>query len=90
LRGKAEAFEATVPSGTGKSALAGKKIGEVKLPQGTIIIGLVRDQASIPTRSELVIQEGDHIIFFVSDKSLIHQVEAFFQQPKSLLSRFIK
>ncbi|MBQ0724878.1 MAG: Trk system potassium transporter TrkA [Cycloclasticus sp.] len=89
LRGKAEALEATVPSGTGKSALAGKKIGDVKLPQGTIIIGLVRDQVSVPTKSELVIQEGDHIIFFVSDKSLIHQVEALFQLPKSLLSRLI-
>ncbi|OUR83490.1 Trk system potassium transport protein TrkA [Cycloclasticus sp. 46_120_T64] len=89
LRGKAEAFEATVPDNGGKRGLAGKKIHEIKLPLGCTIIGLVRDGKSIPTRASVVIQAADHMILFVADKSLVHQVEALFQPPKSLLSRFI-
>ncbi|MDX2426589.1 MAG: Trk system potassium transporter TrkA [Cycloclasticus sp.] len=90
LRGKAEAFEATVQGYDGKSKLVGKMIQDLKLPQGTTIIGLVRDDKSIPTTHQLVIKEDDHIIFFVSDKSSIHLIESLFQPTKSLLSRFKK
>ncbi|MEW5007688.1 MAG: Trk system potassium transporter TrkA [Cycloclasticus sp.] len=89
LRGKAEAFEATVPVNGGKRGLAGKKISDIKLPLGCSIIGLVRTGESIQTRANVVVQAGDHIILFIADKSLVHQVEALFQPPKSLLSRLI-
>ncbi|MEH6502545.1 MAG: Trk system potassium transporter TrkA [Cycloclasticus sp.] len=90
LRGKAEAFEATVQGYNGKSELVGKMVQDIKLPHGTTIIGLVRGDKSIPTTRQLVIKEDDHIIFFVSDKSSIQQIESLFQPTKSLLSRFIK
>jgi len=89
LRGKAEAFEATVQDNGGKHSLAGKRICDVKLPQGCLIIALVRYGKSIPTRAELIIEVEDHIILFVADKALVQQVEAIFQPQKSLLSRFI-
>jgi trk system potassium uptake protein TrkA len=89
LRGKAEVFEATVQDNGTKSCIAGKVLRDIKLPQGTVIIGLVRDNQSIPVKSELLIQGGDHIIVFVSDKTLIHQVEALFKPTKSILSKLI-
>jgi len=89
LRGKAEAFEAVVKSSGKKNDLDGKAIGDIKLPHGSIIIGLVRDNISIPAKQDVIIKNGDHLIIFIADKSLVHQVEALFQPAKSLLSRFI-
>jgi len=89
LRGTAEAFETTVQTSDGKHTLVGQKIGSLKLPQGSLVIGLVREHISLPTKSSLTIQVGDKIIFFVSDKSSIPAIEALFQPPKSLLSRLL-
>ncbi|WP_309598799.1 Trk system potassium transporter TrkA [Cycloclasticus pugetii] len=89
LRGKAEAFEAIVSSRGQKNNLDGQAIRDVKLPNGSMIIGLVRENISIPARQDVIIKSGDHLIIFVADKSLIHQVEALFQPPKSFLRRFI-
>ena len=90
LRGKAEAFEAVIKSNGKKNDLDGKAIRNIKLPHGSIIIGLVRDNIPIPAKQDVVIKNGDHLIIFIADKSLVHQVEALFQPAKSLLSRLIK
>ncbi len=89
LRGKAEAFETTIKSNGKKHKFIGKAIRDIKLPEGSLIIGLVRDNASIPARQSVIIDEGDQLIIFIADKSLVHQVEALFQPSKSLLSRLI-
>ncbi|PHS72957.1 MAG: Trk system potassium transporter TrkA [Cycloclasticus sp.] len=89
LRGKAEAFEATVQDNGTKSSITGKIVRDIKLPEGTVIIGLVRDNQSIPVKNDLLVQGGDHIIVFVSDKTLIHQVEALFKPEQSILSKLI-
>jgi len=88
LRGKAEAFEAIVQDDS-KSNIAGKAIRDIKLPTGSIIIGLVRDGQSLPARGELIVETGDHLILFIADKASIHQVESLFLPSKSLLSRLI-
>ncbi len=90
LRGKAEAFEAVVKSNGKKNDLDGKAIGDIKLPSGSLIIGIVRDGVSLPAKKDVVIKNGDHLIIFIADKSLIHQVEALFQPTKSLLGRLIR
>ena len=90
LRGKAEAFEAVVKSNGKKNDLDGKAIGDIKLPSGSLIIGIVRDGVSLPAKKGVVIKNGDHLIIFIADKSLIHQVEALFQPTKSLLGRLIR
>ncbi|MEO1962810.1 MAG: Trk system potassium transporter TrkA, partial [Cycloclasticus sp.] len=89
LRGKAEAFEATVLDNGTKSDIEGKAIGEVKLPKGVTIIGLVRQGKSLPTKSNITLEGGDHLILFIADKSVISQVEALFRPTKSLLSKII-
>lgn len=89
LRGKAEAFEATVQDNGHTSDIAGKKINAVSLPDGTVIIGIVRQGESIPAIGELVLEGGDQVIMFLSNKSTVHAVEALFLPPKSLLKRLI-
>ncbi len=89
LRGKAEAFEATVQDNGTKSHIAGKNIGDIKLPKDVIIIGLVRQGESIPARSGVTLKGGDHLILFIADKSAITQVEALFKPTKSLLSKIL-
>jgi len=90
LRGKAEAFEAVVKSNGKKNDMDGKAIRDIKLPSGSLIIGMVRDGVSLPAKKDVVIKNGDHLIIFIADKSLIHQVEALFQPTKSLLGRLIR
>jgi trk system potassium uptake protein TrkA len=89
LRGKAEAFEAIIRDNGEKSAIAGKMIGAIKLPKGSTIIGLVRNGRSLPAKGELTLQDGDHLIIFIADKSVINKVEALFQPTKSLLKKII-
>ncbi|ORU92679.1 MAG: potassium transporter peripheral membrane component [Cycloclasticus sp. symbiont of Bathymodiolus heckerae] len=88
LRGQAETFEAIIQD-QDKSNIAGKAINDLKLPLGSFVIGMVRNSLSIPAKGELIIETGDHLILFISDKSLIHQVEALFSPTKSLFSRLI-
>jgi len=89
LRGKAEALEVIIQSNY-KNSLAGKTIRDIKLPNGSLVIGLVRNNIALPTQQDCVVNEGDHLIIFISDRSLVQQVESIFQPAKSLLSRFIK
>lgn len=89
LRGKAEAFEATVQDNGHKSEIAGKRIADVALPEGAVIIGIVRNKRSIIAKKDLVIIGGDHIIVFISNKSTVPDVEALFKPHKSLLKRLI-
>jgi len=89
LRGKAEALEVIIQSNH-KNSLVGKAIRDLKLPNGSLMIGLVRNNIALPTKQDLIINEGDHLIIFISDRSLVPQVESIFQPPKSLLSRLIK
>lgn len=89
LRGKAEALEVIIQSNY-KNSLAGKTIREIKLPNGSLVIGLVRNNIALPTQQDCVVNEGDHLIIFISDRSLVQQVESIFQPAKSLLSRLIK
>ncbi|ORU90095.1 MAG: potassium transporter peripheral membrane component [Cycloclasticus sp. symbiont of Poecilosclerida sp. M] len=87
LRGKAEAFEATIQDNGTKSTIAGKQIKDIKLPASAIIIGVVREGQPILAKNELILIGGDHVIVFVTDKTTIRTVEALFQPPKSLIGK---
>lgn len=89
LRGKAEAFEAIAHGSEKDSPIVGKPINKLKLPANTAIIGVVRNGKSLPTKSSLVIEESDHVIVFIADKSQVHAVEALFEPRKSLFKRLV-
>ncbi|MGP1959633.1 MAG: Trk system potassium transporter TrkA [Arsenophonus sp. NC-TX2-MAG3] len=78
-KGVAEAIEAIAHGNENTSKVVGKKISEIKLPRGTIISAIVRDNEVIIANSYHVIKQDDHIIMFITDKKHVPEVEKIFQ-----------
>jgi trk system potassium uptake protein TrkA len=79
-RGAAEAIEAIAHGDQKSSQVIGKKISEIKLPWGTTIGAIVRqEQVLIAENNDIIIQPEDHVILFVTDKHHIPKVEKLFQ-----------
>ena len=78
-RGMAEALEAIAHGDKETSEVVGRQISELPLGEGTIIGAVVRGNQVIIGYSDLEIEAEDHVIVFVTDKSLIPDVENLFQ-----------
>jgi len=78
-RGAAEAIEAVAHGDRKTSKVVGRAISDIKLPPGTTIGAVVRNDEVIIARSTLVIEAEDHTILFVVDKKRIADVERLFQ-----------
>ena len=78
-RGAAEAIEAIAHGDEKTSKVVGKTIGDIKLPPGTTIGAVVRNDSVIIAHSDTVIQADDHVIMFLVDKKYIPDVEKLFQ-----------
>ena len=78
-RGAAEALEAVAHGDKKSSLVVDRRIDEIKLPPGTTIGALVRDDEVIITHHDTVIQAEDHVILFVINKRYIPEVERLFQ-----------
>ena len=78
-RGAAEAIEAVAHGDARSSKVVGRRLDEIKLPEGTTIGAVVRGEEVIIARSDLVIESEDHIVLFVIDKRRISDVERLFQ-----------
>lgn len=78
-RGVAEVIEAIATGDQKTSRLVGRQIGEVDLPLNSTIGALVRGEGVLMAHKEIVIEAGDHLIFFVSDKSRIPEIERLCQ-----------
>jgi len=78
-RGAAEAIEAVAHGDEGSSKVVGRSIEELKLPPGTTIGAIVRNDEVIIAHHDTKIQSEDHIILFVVDKKYILEVEKLFQ-----------
>jgi trk system potassium uptake protein TrkA len=78
-RGIAEAIEAVAHGDEKTSRVVGKTIDEIKLPPGTTIGAVVRGDEVIIRNVSTVIEQGDHVIMFLSDKKYISDVERLFQ-----------
>ena len=57
----------------------GRRIDEIKLPEGAAIGALVRGDEVIMAHHDVVIKAEDHLILFLLDKKKIHEVEKLFQ-----------
>ena len=79
-RGAAEAIEAIAHGEKGVSPVVGKPIEDIDLPQGCNIVTLIRDHEVIIAHHDTVIEENDHVILFVTDKSKIDDLEKLFQK----------
>ncbi|MFS1582491.1 MAG: Trk system potassium transporter TrkA [Candidatus Arsenophonus phytopathogenicus] len=78
-KGVAEAIEAIAHGDENTSKVVGRKISEIKLPPGTIIGAIVRDDEVIIANSYHIIEQDDHIIMFITDKKHVPDVEKIFQ-----------
>ena len=81
-RGTAEAIEAVVHGDTSTSAIVGRRITDIKWPSGCHIAAIVRAETGeviMGHHTETCIQDGDHIIFFVSRRRVLKELEKLIQ-----------
>ncbi|MBX9756550.1 MAG: NAD-binding protein, partial [Pseudomonadaceae bacterium] len=78
-RGAAEAIEAIAHGDAKSSKVVGRAIKDVKLPAGTTIGAIIRDEEVLIAHDITVIEAGDRVILFVIDKKQIRDVERLFQ-----------
>ena len=78
-RGAAEAIEAIAHGDSANSKVVGKRVEQVKLPEGTTIGAIIRGEEVIMAHHDIVIENEDHLILFLLDKKKFHAVEKLFQ-----------
>ncbi|TMO96731.1 Trk system potassium transport protein TrkA, partial [Pseudoalteromonas sp. S3178] len=59
--------------------VVGRSIRDIKLPVGTTIGAIVRDDDVLIAHDDTMIMSGDHVIMFLIDKRQISVVEKLFQ-----------
>ena len=78
-KGSAEAIEAVAHGDEKTSKVVGRQISELKLPRGTSIGAIVREEEVLIAKPELMIESDDHVIMFLSDKNKVREIERMFQ-----------
>ena len=78
-RGAAEAIEAVAHGDPKTSKVVGRRIEDIKLPEGTTIDAIVRGEEVVITHHDTLIEAEDHVIMFLMDKKRIPEVERLFQ-----------
>ncbi len=78
-KGAAEAIEAVAHGDENTSKVVGRAISEIRLPAGSTIGAIVRNDEVLIAHDDTVIQSGDHVIMFLIDKKHISVVEKLFQ-----------
>lgn len=78
-RGAAEALEAIAHGDKSSSMVVGRRIDEIDLPQGTSIGAIVRGKEVIIAHRNTMVEAGDHVILFLTNKRYIKEVERLFQ-----------
>lgn len=77
-RGAAEALEIIVHGSERSSRVVGKRVGEIKLPEGASLGAIVRGEEVIMAHHDTSLQPDDHIILFLADRRHIEAVERLF------------
>ena len=78
-RGAAEAIETVVNGDARTSQVVGRRIDEIDFPEGTSLGAVVREEEVIIPHRDTVIEAGDHVILFVTDRRKVKQVQRLFQ-----------
>ena len=77
-RGAAEALEAIAHGDSHSSKVVGRAIEDIDLPYGTTIGAIVRNNEVLIAHDDIIIESGDHVILFLTDKKQIPAVERLF------------
>ena len=81
-RGTAEAIEVVVHGDKNTSAIVGRRISGIKWPSDCHIAAIVRGETGeviMGHHTETILQDGDHIIFFVSRRRVLPELEKLIQ-----------
>ena len=78
-RGAAEAIEAIAHGDRRTSKVVGRAVEEIRLPAGTTIDAVVRGEDVVIAHHDTVIENGDHVILFLTDRKKVPEVEKLFQ-----------
>lgn len=81
-RGAAEALEAIVHGDERSSRVVGKRLEQIKLPEGASIGAIVRGSEVIMAHHNTVVQSDDHVILFLADRRHVDAVERLFISPR--------
>ncbi|TCO81464.1 trk system potassium uptake protein TrkA [Plasticicumulans lactativorans] len=84
-RGAAEAIEAVAHGDRNTSKVVGRCVEEIRLPPGTTIGAVVRDNEVIIAHHDTLIQAEDHVILFLVDKRRVKDVENLFRVSATFL-----
>ncbi|MDZ7783317.1 MAG: Trk system potassium transporter TrkA [Halioglobus sp.] len=77
-RGAAEALEVTAHGDPYSSRVVGRRLDELQLPDGVTIGAIVRNDEVLIAHGDVLIEENDHVILFLVDRSKIKAVEKLF------------
>jgi trk system potassium uptake protein TrkA len=77
-RGAAEAIEVTAHGDAGSSKVVGRRLDEIKLPQGVTIGAIVRGDTVLIAHRHIVVEPDDHVILFLIDRKKVSAVEKLF------------
>ena len=82
-RGAAEAIEGVARGDIKTSRLVGRKVQEIKLPQGARLGAIIRGEGThtqvLMPHHEIMIEPDDHMVIFIPNKRMIREVEKLFQ-----------
>lgn len=77
--GAAEALEVVLHGDPTTSYVIGRKVSELKLPNGAIVGAILRQNEVIIAKKDVIFEEYDHVIVYLSDKKVVSEIEKLFQ-----------
>ena len=77
--GLAEAIEIIARGDSTTSKVVGKELCQLKLPRGTSIGAIVRNNEVLIAHDNTVVESDDHVILFLVNKKYISDIEKLFQ-----------
>jgi len=77
--GFAEAIEIVARGDSMTSKVVGRELSQLKLPKGTSVGAIVRDEQVLIAHDDTVIESDDHVILFLVNKKYISDIEKLFQ-----------
>ncbi len=78
-RGTAEVMETIAHGNANTSRVVGRRVAQIKLPQGVWVSAIVRGDEIIMAHRDTVIEPEDHVIILVANRRRIPEVERLFQ-----------
>src|SRR5699024_7711332 len=90
-RGAAEAIEAIAHGEKGNSRVVGRRVGELEMPMGkngvpaATVGAILRHDQILIAHDDTVVESGDHVVLFISEKKQVERVERMFQVTPAFL-----